>query len=223
MHGKPRDIKYTGTRSVAQSCLTLRDSVDCSSPNSSVHGIFQARILEQVAISSSMGSCQPRDWTHISCTSAIGRQILYHWATWERDTNYKLRNTQKLNIWILKFREELRLVIWTWTSQSFAIFKSMRLKRSLGSEYRQRRPTSGSWDIWEHKEDSLSKTDWRQPGKWREKHRRTGSWKLNEVFQKMEVVHCVKCFWESRLDKTETWSKVEMGQEQCQRKDRDRA
>ena len=39
----------------------------CSSPDSSVHGIFQARILERVGISSSRGSSQPRDWTHISC------------------------------------------------------------------------------------------------------------------------------------------------------------
>ena len=35
----------------AQSCLTLCDPVDCSPPGSSLHGIFQARILEQVVIS----------------------------------------------------------------------------------------------------------------------------------------------------------------------------
>ena len=35
---------------VAQSCLTLRDPLDCSLPGSSVHGIFQARVLEWVAI-----------------------------------------------------------------------------------------------------------------------------------------------------------------------------
>ena len=35
---------------VAQSCLTLRDPMDCSLPGSSVHGIFQARVLEWVAI-----------------------------------------------------------------------------------------------------------------------------------------------------------------------------
>ena len=38
---------------VAQSCLTLYDSMDCSPPGSSVHGILQARILEWAAISSS--------------------------------------------------------------------------------------------------------------------------------------------------------------------------
>ena len=35
---------------VAQSCLTLRDPMDCSLPGSSVHGIFQAKVLEWGAI-----------------------------------------------------------------------------------------------------------------------------------------------------------------------------
>ena len=35
---------------VALSCRTLRDPMDCSLPGSSVHGIFQARVLEWVAI-----------------------------------------------------------------------------------------------------------------------------------------------------------------------------
>ena len=48
----------------------------------SVYGSLQARILEWVAISSTMGSSQPRDWTCVSCISCISRQILYHWATW---------------------------------------------------------------------------------------------------------------------------------------------
>ena len=54
---------------VTQSCPTLCDPMDYSPPGSSVRGIFQARILEWVAISFS------RDWTQVSY---IGRQILYH-------------------------------------------------------------------------------------------------------------------------------------------------
>ena len=54
--------------------------LDCSPPDSSVHGIFQAWILEWVAISSSRRSSQPRDETHVSC---ITRQILYYWVIWE--------------------------------------------------------------------------------------------------------------------------------------------
>ena len=45
--------------SVARSCLTLWESVDCSLPVSSVHGILQTRILEWVAISTSKGSSHP--------------------------------------------------------------------------------------------------------------------------------------------------------------------
>ena len=42
--------------------------MNCNLPGCFVHGIFQARILEWVAISFSRGSSQPRDQTHISCT-----------------------------------------------------------------------------------------------------------------------------------------------------------
>ena len=46
---------------VAQSCPTLCDPMDCSLSGSSVHGIFQARVLEWIAISFSRGSSQPRN------------------------------------------------------------------------------------------------------------------------------------------------------------------
>ena len=63
---------------VAQSCPTLCDPVDCSLPGPSEHGILQVRKLEWVAIPSSRGSSQPRDQTHVSCISHIGRWVLYH-------------------------------------------------------------------------------------------------------------------------------------------------
>ena len=53
-------------------------TVECRLPGPSVHGIFQAGILEQVAVSFSKGSSHPRDQTHVSC---IGRWILYCTAT----------------------------------------------------------------------------------------------------------------------------------------------
>ena len=43
--------------------------MDCSPPGSSVYGIFQARILEWIAISFSRVSSRPRDWTWVSCTA----------------------------------------------------------------------------------------------------------------------------------------------------------
>ena len=57
----------------SQSCPTLCDSMDYSSPGSSIHGIFQAKILEWVDISFSNGSSRPRGQTH---------------ATWEAPLSY---------------------------------------------------------------------------------------------------------------------------------------
>ena len=68
------------------------DLMDCNPPVSSVSGIFQARILEWGAISSSRESSQPRDWTCISYDSCIGRWILYHWAYWEPPVSFILTN-----------------------------------------------------------------------------------------------------------------------------------
>ena len=53
--------------------------MDHSPPGSSVHGILQTRILEWAAMpSSSRGSSQPRDQTHVSCISCTGSRVLYH-------------------------------------------------------------------------------------------------------------------------------------------------
>ena len=48
-------------REVSKSCLTLCDPMDCSLPGSSVHGIFQARVLQWGAVCFSRGSSQPRN------------------------------------------------------------------------------------------------------------------------------------------------------------------
>ena len=70
---------------VAQLFPILYEPMDNSPPNSSVHGILQARILEWVAIPFSRGSSQPRDQTQVSCIS--GRFITV-WATREAQTLY---------------------------------------------------------------------------------------------------------------------------------------
>ena len=73
----------------AQSCLTLLNPMDCRLPGSPVHEIFQARILEWVAISYSRGPSWLRDLTGISCVSCSETQscsvrwILCHCTTWE--------------------------------------------------------------------------------------------------------------------------------------------
>ena len=50
-------MKVKSEREVAQSCLTLGDPMDCSLPVSSIHGIFQARVLEWGAIAFSFCLC----------------------------------------------------------------------------------------------------------------------------------------------------------------------
>ena len=47
-------MKVKSESEVAQSCLTLRDPMDCSPPGSSIHGIFQARVQEWIAIAFSI-------------------------------------------------------------------------------------------------------------------------------------------------------------------------
>ena len=66
--GRAAAAAATAAKSL-QSCPTLCDPMDCSPPGSSVHEIFQARILEWVSISYSKGSSQLRDRTRISSIS----------------------------------------------------------------------------------------------------------------------------------------------------------
>ena len=70
----------TPTDTVARSCQTLYDPLDCSLSGSSLHGISQERTLECVAISSSRGSSWPKDPTRISCTAS---GLLTHWISGE--------------------------------------------------------------------------------------------------------------------------------------------
>ena len=70
-------VQLLGAESL-QSHPTLWDSMVYSPPGSSVHGILQERILEWVAMPSSRGSSWPRNRTHISKVSCVGRRVLYH-------------------------------------------------------------------------------------------------------------------------------------------------
>ena len=100
---------------VTKLCLTLHDPVDCSLPDSSLHGIPRARILEWVAISFSRGSSRPKDQTHIFC---IGKKVYYHWTT--RETLFECclkqlcsqKETHKLHWALVVQVPELKL-IWT--------------------------------------------------------------------------------------------------------------
>ena len=72
--------------------LTLCDPMVYSLPGSSAHGIFQARILERVAMPFSKGSSRLRDQTCVSCT---GRWIVYHGATREAQAKIHISRLQR--------------------------------------------------------------------------------------------------------------------------------
>ena len=79
--GKPFIFLVTLKVSVAQSCPTVCNPMDYSLPGTSVHWIFQARILEWVALSfSCRSSPRPRDWTWVS---SISGRLFIIWATRE--------------------------------------------------------------------------------------------------------------------------------------------
>ena len=82
------------------SVMSLCHPMNCSLPGSSCLGILQARKLEWVPMSSSRGSCQPRDWSRVSYVSCIARQVLYHQlhlgCFWCIFIVLKINNIQKL-------------------------------------------------------------------------------------------------------------------------------
>ena len=82
----------------------LCDPMDFSPPGSSVHGILQARILEWVAMPSSRGSSQPRDWNHISYVSCIDKWVLYHQASLiaQLVKNHMQCRRPQFNSWVRK-------------------------------------------------------------------------------------------------------------------------
>ena len=63
------DMRGSLVVSLAESRMTLCDPMDCSPPGSSVHGISQTRILQQIAISFPKEFSRPREQTCISCTA----------------------------------------------------------------------------------------------------------------------------------------------------------
>ena len=60
-------MKVKSESEVTQSCLTLSDLMDCSLPGSSVHGIFQARVLEWGAIAFSITAFKYKSYLYIIC------------------------------------------------------------------------------------------------------------------------------------------------------------
>ena len=86
--------KQQSESEVTQSCSTLCDPMDCSLSGSSVHGIFQARVLEWIAISFSRGSSRPKNQTWVS---QVAGRCFTSWATREAPLNNKQnKNTNQI-------------------------------------------------------------------------------------------------------------------------------
>ena len=110
---------------VTLSCPTLWDPMDCSLLGFSVHGIFQARVLEWVAISFSRGSSQTRDWTQVSCI--VGRRFTL-WATREALKKAECWRIDAFELWC--WRRLLR-VPWTAKRLNQSILKEINPEYSL--------------------------------------------------------------------------------------------
>ena len=99
--------------------------MDCSLPGLSVHGIFQARVLEWVAISFSRGSSWPRNWTQVSCI--VGRHFTL-WATREALKKAECRRIDAFELWCLRI---LLKVPWTARKLNQSIQKEINPEYSL--------------------------------------------------------------------------------------------
>ena len=75
-------IKVKSESEVAQSCLTLHDPMDCSPPGSSIHGIFQARVLEWDAISFSARILREMQLKWFHCPTSSQREWAAFLGSW---------------------------------------------------------------------------------------------------------------------------------------------
>ena len=87
-HFLPQCMKVKSESEVSQSCTTLRDPMDCSPPDSSIHRIFQAGVLEWCAIAFSLGTTEKleqvsvleflKKWSYLNTRSSEGSKNFDH-------------------------------------------------------------------------------------------------------------------------------------------------
>ena len=112
-------MKVKTESEVAQSCLTLHDPMDCSLPGSSVHGIFQARTLEWVAISFSLKRLDSLNILRLKNSGTDGVQILtlyleiLDWVVCLLQSKYSLKEILKM-----MFKIEIPMLSFTQYSNS---------------------------------------------------------------------------------------------------------
>ena len=162
-------------------CIQLFcDPMDCSLPDSSVHGIFQARILAWAAISFSRASSCSKDRIYISCGSCLGKWVLYQWAIWEaclccvlKVKNFRLTGSNKEYSGVLFSPPTLPPVTRRWTPRTFCQEDQSMLAMgepcplAFGQLVRWTRPSQ--W----HTKNTNSSLDWLRAAP--HPHRRTTS------------------------------------------------
>ena len=97
MHQNARLFRPRSASTFAQSCPTLWDPLGFNPPGSSVHGISQVRILEQVVTSYSRESFWSSDWTWVSCVFCFPRGVFTHSAIREALTKKLVSSITKYN------------------------------------------------------------------------------------------------------------------------------
>ena len=102
---------------VVQLCPTLCNPIDYSPPDSSVHGILQARPLEWVAIPFSRGYSWLRDWTQVSCISG---RFFTVWATRKARKSLKMPTFEQQQCWWSSW-------LWLWTLFFFLLYVKDRM------------------------------------------------------------------------------------------------
>ena len=119
---------------VAQSCPTLCDPMGCSLPGSSVHRIFQATVLEWIAISFSRGSSQPRDRTRVS---HIGDRHFTVCATQSIEIHkYKMEDTNQRTQ--IVFSDDSRLALKVHIRLTFLFYQISFINRKRGQRWERK-------------------------------------------------------------------------------------
>ena len=135
-HWTGTDIGKVKWSEVAQSCPNLCDPMDCSLQGSSVHGIFQARVLEWVAISFSRGSSRSRDRTQVS---HIADSRFTIWATREarrKGTRYE----REINV----IQKESDQILWV-CALFYPLYPCSEVNQPEGWKAQNHETTVGIW------------------------------------------------------------------------------
>ena len=111
-------MKVKSESEVAQSCLTLSNPMDCSLPGSSVHGIFQARVLEWGAIAfSRLSIAESTFWCSLSgCTGPQSEHPLTHQNKWSQNLSSRLQTIRRITEFLKRQNEEVASQIEIWDS-----------------------------------------------------------------------------------------------------------